>query len=223
MATYVLVHGAWGSANHWSPIARRLRAAGHEVHVVGLTGLGARSHLLSPAITLSTHIADVTGVIDDERLKNIILVGHSYGGMVITGAAAARPSNIRTLVYVDAFVPREGEALWDIADEPSRRHYIDAQRDMPGLVAPFPGSPPGLTRHPLLTLTEPVGAAGSGTWFNTYVYATRDAPTVFTKFHDRLCHDPAWHVHVVDCGHGVMQEREQELYDILIGEAERVV
>ncbi len=219
MATYLLVHGAWGGGYGWSGIAKRLRLVGHEVHVAMLTGLGEKAHLLTPAIDLSVHIKDVTGIFDYEKLSDVILVGHSYGGMVITGAAAQRRDKIRSLVYVDAFLPNDGEALWDIADEPSRKHYIDAQRDQPGLVAPFPGSPAVLTRHPLLTLLEPFHALNTAPVSRrTYIYATRGAPTVFTKFHDRVKTEQGWRVHSINTGHVVMQDDPDGLTTLLLAE-----
>ena len=109
----VLVHGAWGGAWIWRRVLPTLRAAGHEVHAVTLTGDGERAHLRRPGITLQTHIADLLGLIEAEELHEIVLVGHSYGGMVITGAAdrllARDPRALRQLVYVDAMVPLPGE------------------------------------------------------------------------------------------------------------------
>jgi pimeloyl-ACP methyl ester carboxylesterase len=220
-ATYVLVHGAWGGGDGYDGTAKALGAAGHTVYVVALTGLGTRAKEISPAITLTTHITDVLAVIDKAKLSNVILVGHSYGGMIITGVAAKRAAKIRGLVYIDAFLPRDGEALWDIATDPERKHYIDAQRDAPGLVAPFPGAPPHLTRHPLLTLLEPVHMSGDEHLIKrrTYVYATRRTPTVFTKFYDRTAADRAWQTHKVDSGHGVMQDAPDALLAILLREA----
>ena len=218
MATFVLVHGAWGGGQGWQPVAKLLRAQGHDAHIATLTGLGEKKHLLSPAITLDTHVTDVINMIEAYGLKDFVLAGHSYGGMIITEVANRLGSAVRALVYVDAFLPRDGEALWDIADDWSRQHYIDAQRDMPGLVAPFPGSPSYLTRHPLLTLTQPVKMTGAEQAIGkrTYIYATKSAPTVFTKFHDRVKTDPAWTVHSVDTGHGVMTEQPEETAAILL-------
>jgi pimeloyl-ACP methyl ester carboxylesterase len=110
MATYVLVHGAWSASFGYRQIAANLRAAGHIVFAPTMTGLGERAHLASPSITLSTHIADITALIDYERLEDIILVGHSYGGMVITGAAADNP-NVKSLVYIAAYVPDLGDNI----------------------------------------------------------------------------------------------------------------
>ncbi|MEY2688009.1 MAG: hypothetical protein RL375_2207 [Pseudomonadota bacterium] len=109
----VLVHGAWGGAWIWRRVLAPLRAAGHEVFAVTLTGDGERAHLRHPGIRLATHIDDVVALVDAEELTDIVLVGHSYGGMVITGAAdrllARHRAALRRLVYVDAMVPLPGE------------------------------------------------------------------------------------------------------------------
>ena len=113
MSTFVLVHGAWGGAWIWRRVLGPLRAAGHEVHAVTLTGDGERAHLRRADISLQTHIDDVLGLIDAEELREVVLVGHSYGGMVITGVAdallARGPGHVKQLVYVDAMVPVPGE------------------------------------------------------------------------------------------------------------------
>lgn len=119
--TLVLVHGAWGGAWVWRRVIGPLRAAGLEVHALTLTGDGERAHLRHADIDLQTHIDDVIGLIEAEELTNVVLVGHSYGGMVITGAAAAlqaaHPGILRGLVYVDAMFPRPGEG-WGVAHPP---------------------------------------------------------------------------------------------------------
>lgn len=217
MATFVLVHGAWGGADTWAAAAQALRTHGEIVHVATLTGLGEKAHLLHPGITLETHVADVLGLIETHQLSDFVLAGHSYGGMIITEVANRLGGRIQALVYVDAFLPQDGEALWDISDDPSRQHYIDAQRDLPGLVAPFPGAPPSLGRHPLLTLTQPVRMTGKADAITkrSYIYATKGAPTVFTKFHERIRTDPAWRSYQLPTSHGVMQEMPEETADIL--------
>jgi len=231
MARYVLVHGAWQGSWGYTEVARQLREKGHEVHVPALTGIGEREHLASPAITLGTHIADVVGLIESRDLEDVILCGHSYGGMVITGAASQVARRIRTLFYLDAFLPQDGQALWDITDEGAHRHYIEGQKDMPGLVAPFSGvierpfngKARRLSRQPLLTLTEPVRLSGEERTIpnRTYIYATRNAPTSFTRFYEQLRHDPAWKVETVPTGHVVMQDDPDLLVRLLLEEADR--
>ena len=110
----MLVHGAWGGAWIWQRVLGPLRAAGHAVHAVTLTGDGERAHLRTPGISLQTHVADVLGLVEAEELQGIVLVGHSYGGMVITGAAdrlLQRNAGVITqMVYIDAMVPLPGES-----------------------------------------------------------------------------------------------------------------
>lgn len=113
MAVFVLVHGGGHGGWCWQPVARRLRAMGHEVHAPSLAGLGDRRHLLSADIDLLTHIEDIVSLLFCEDLTDVILVGHSYGGMVITGAADASARRIKRLVYLDAAMPRAGESLLD--------------------------------------------------------------------------------------------------------------
>ena len=116
----VLVHGAWGGAWVWRRVLGPLRAAGHEVHAVTLTGDGERAHLRRPETDLHTHIADVVALVQAEELREIVLVGHSYGGMVITGAAdrllKQDAQAVRSLVYIDAMVPLPGEGWGDKHD-----------------------------------------------------------------------------------------------------------
>src|SRR5215207_4523036 len=114
MSTYVLVHGAWGGSFGWRTVRSLLQQAGHAVFTPSLTGQGERSHLASPDVNLSTHIQDVYNAIWYEDLSDIILVGHSYGGMVVTGVADRMPERIKHLVYLDAFLPGDGQSLFDL-------------------------------------------------------------------------------------------------------------
>jgi pimeloyl-ACP methyl ester carboxylesterase len=222
MATFVLVHGAWGGSYMYAPLARALRAAGHEVHIPSLTGLGERAHLAHGGITLADHINDVIGLIDCEGLSDFILVGHSYGGMVITGVSALRGSRIRSLVYIDAFLPRNGDALWDIASDFERKAYIDGQRETPGLCQPFfPIGERRVTGHPLLTLLQPVKLGGEEELIGrrSYLYATSNAPTTFTKFRDRVASEQGWTVHELATGHLMWDDDLDGVAAILLAEA----
>ena len=115
MARYVLVHGGGHGGWCYQPVARIMRAQGHEVYTPTLTGLGEREHLMSPTIDLETHITDVAKVLQFEDLTEVILVGHSYGGMVISGVADRVPERIRNLVFLDAAMPQNGQSLVDHA------------------------------------------------------------------------------------------------------------
>ena len=124
MATFVLVHGAWTGGWIWRRVRPLLRAAGHEVFSPTLTGLGERAHLASHEIGLHTHIDDVFGLLEYEELRRVVLVGHGYGGMVITGVADRVPEWLSGLVYLDAAVPRDGEAMFDLLGKQVRRPYL---------------------------------------------------------------------------------------------------
>ncbi|MES3001748.1 MAG: alpha/beta fold hydrolase [Pseudomonadota bacterium] len=110
MTDFVLVHGAWHGGWCWRRVVDRLYASGHRAHAVTLTGVGERAHLMSPAITLETHIADVARAIEAEEMSDVVLAAHSYAGMIGTAIADRHPGLLRHLVYVDAVVPEPGES-----------------------------------------------------------------------------------------------------------------
>lgn len=113
MATYVLIHGAWQGASTWEFVEEDLRRKGHRVYVPTLSGAGIRQYELSPEITLETHVKDVPRVLEFEHLQDVILVGHSYGGTIITSVAEHAAERLSTLVYVDSFVPRDGQTAFE--------------------------------------------------------------------------------------------------------------
>src|ERR1700743_3969945 len=112
--TIVLVHGSWGGSWAWKPVARQLRQRGFEVYAPNLSGVGARRHIHCDVLDLNTHIEDVAALLRFEELDNVLLVGHSYGGMVVTGAADREIDRIKGMIYLDAFLPESGQSLWDI-------------------------------------------------------------------------------------------------------------
>jgi pimeloyl-ACP methyl ester carboxylesterase len=123
VSCFVLVHGSWGGGWIWSRLASQLRANGHSVHAPSLTGLADRGHLLSAEVDLSTHIDDVANLIEFERLEDVVLVGHSYGGMVTTGVLGRHPGRVDRMVYLDAYLPEPGESCLDIL--PAFREPLD--------------------------------------------------------------------------------------------------
>jgi pimeloyl-ACP methyl ester carboxylesterase len=154
--TYVIVHGAWGGGWDWRRVDSALTRRGHHVYRVTLTGLGERTHLANANIGLSTHISDVVNTVRFEELKDVILVGHSYGGMVITGAADQIPDRIKRVVYVDAFVPDSGESMAALAGQGFNGMVASSTKD--GLVVPawVPADAPAPkdVPHPLKTMTD---------------------------------------------------------------------
>jgi len=126
MATFLVAHGGWSAGWGWKKMRPLLRARGHELFTPTYTGLGERVHLASPQVELETHIADILGVLQFEDLHNVVLIGHSYGGMVATGVADRAPERLAQLVYLDAFVPRDGQCLFDLLAFETRARMREA-------------------------------------------------------------------------------------------------
>jgi pimeloyl-ACP methyl ester carboxylesterase len=139
MANYVLVHGAWHGGWCWRDVVKDLAGAGNAVHAVTLTGLGERSHLMSPLVTLEMHIADVAGTIEANELDDVVLAVHSYAGMIGTAVADRMPDRIRHLVYVDAVVPKPGESWSSTQSSATREARLAAAQASPDYSLPAPG------------------------------------------------------------------------------------
>jgi pimeloyl-ACP methyl ester carboxylesterase len=158
MTTFVLVHGATGGGWIWRQVSLLLRTKGVEVYTPTLTGLGECAHLLSPEFDLDTHIQDVVNVMEYEGLSEVILVGHSYGGMVITGVAERIPQRLAHLVYLDAYVPEDGESAMDLygaAFVDAVIEWVQTQGDG-WRYPPRQRKDPRSTDHPFRTLVQPV-------------------------------------------------------------------
>jgi pimeloyl-ACP methyl ester carboxylesterase len=173
MTTYVLVHGAWHGGWCWRHVARALVAAGDEAHAPTLTGLGERAHLLSPEIGLETHVQDVLGVLQWEDLRDVVLVGHSYAGLVVDAVADRAAERVARIVYLDAIVVPDGDCLFDHLHAPTRAHF-EEQADAQGAGWLVPVSAANaqflglhddeggrqalarLTPHPLRTFRDPL-------------------------------------------------------------------
>jgi pimeloyl-ACP methyl ester carboxylesterase len=177
MATYVLVHGGAHGGWCYGPVARILRSAGQEVHAPTLTGLSDHSHLVRPGIDLDTHIADIVAVLRYEDLQDVILVGHSYGGMVITGVADRAPDRVGHLVYLDAATPVNGQSLVDIAG-PLMRAARAQGRVADGVeLVLFPGTEP----LPHYGVTDPDDIAWMGERLTPHPWKCFEQPLRFTN------------------------------------------
>ncbi|WP_330281058.1 alpha/beta hydrolase [Streptomyces sp. NBC_00588] len=156
MSTFLLVHGAWHSGRCWERVVPLLESAGHRVCAPSLTGYGDRAHLLGPEVGLDTHVADVVGLIREQDLTDVVLVGHSYAGLVISSVANQVPDRIAELVYLDAMVPRDGETAVDV--QPVTQQLIDlaAQTDSAWRIPPLPEQPAPLG---LFGVTDPADVA----------------------------------------------------------------
>lgn len=222
MTNFVLVHGAWGGAQTWGEVPCALRKAGHEVAVCALKGLGTRQDELHPGITLTDHIDDVCEQVEAAGFDRFVLAGHSYGGMVITGVAGRLCKRIDAICYVDAFLPENGESLWDVTGEFEHNWYIDSQKRKPGYVDPIGsldfGVVPGVIGyHPLLTLLEAVDLSGDEQAIpkKSYIFATGWQPTPFPRFAEKA-KAAGWDYHEAECDHFVMQNQPELTAQVLL-------
>ncbi|WP_433266822.1 alpha/beta hydrolase [Actinosynnema sp. CS-041913] len=229
MATFLLVHGAWHSGRSWDRVVPLLASAGHRVLAPSLTGYGDKAHLLSPAVGLGTHIDDVAGLLDDERLDNVVLVGHSYAGMVISGVAHRAPERIAHLVFLDAMVPEDGETAVDVL--PVTKQLVDLAVDG-WRVPPMPEQPPPLglfgvtdpediawlrpmlSDQPVRCLLEPVRLdnPAAGTIPRTHIHCVADRPAGITRRPVPV----GERVRELPTGHDCMITMPAELVELLI-------
>jgi pimeloyl-ACP methyl ester carboxylesterase len=228
---FVLVHGSNDGSWVWKKLAPLLRAAGHEVYAPTLTGLADRAHLLRCGVDLSTHIADVAGLLVFEDVSDAVLVGSSYAGMVITGVAAKVPERLRRIVYLDAYVPEDGQSAVDLWPPERRGFAADAEAD--GVSKPPPPELFGvndaaladwvaqrMTPHPVGTYTEPVppGNDRSRALPRVFVQCTGNPPTTPDVFGPsaQRARAKGWEVHELAAGHLAMLTAPDDVAAILL-------
>ncbi len=234
-AAIVLVHGAWHGAWCWRRVLPLLRNAGVETHAVTLTGVGERAHLLSPAVDLHTHVEDVIGLIEAEELQRVVLVGHSYGGMVITGVADRlqrdRPGLLARLVYLDAALPYPGDS-WSSHHTPeTKQGRIDASKPSGGLSLPPPDAAlfglEGADREWVnrRQTPQPFRVYQQGLDFDgarvaavprTFIDCTAPALATIAPSRARVRSEPGWQVLEMATGHDPMVSQPGELADLLL-------
>jgi pimeloyl-ACP methyl ester carboxylesterase len=233
MATFVIAHGAWSSGWAWKKMRPLLRAAGHEVFTPSYTGLGERSHLATPDVGLDTHIQDIVNVLFYEDLSDVILVGHSYGGMVATGVADKVSERIKKVVYLDAFVPKDGQCLEDLTVRPPGA-APDAPTGGPPepegwLVPPMPPSrdanPDDLAwvnarrgPQPRKTFSDPVHLTGAVDRLpRVYIKCVQINPgDVFEQFAARARTESGWQYEEIDATHSPNVTAPDKLAEILL-------
>jgi pimeloyl-ACP methyl ester carboxylesterase len=215
MATVVLAHGAWSAAWAWKKMRPLFRKAGHEFFSPTYTGLGERAHLARPDIDLSTHVQDVLAVLEIEDLKDVTLLGHSYGGMVATGVADKAPGRIARVVYIDAFAPKDGQSLFDLLGPKGEAHMrAGATKDGDGWKLPLNPMPPDTSPEdsawavpkrrpqPIKTFEEKIKLTSAKFPPRHYIYATKNGPgDVFRQFAERARSEPGWTLHEIDASH----------------------
>jgi pimeloyl-ACP methyl ester carboxylesterase len=229
MTTFVLVHGAWHGSWCWKRVRRALQAEDHEVFTPTLTGVADRSHLISPQVNLDTHVADVVNVIRWEELTDVVLCGHSYGGCVITGVADRIPERLRALVYLDAFILENGQALHDVLPRGVAEDQVRGANEtgdgwrVPPITADFfqvnVGDRPWVDRQctpqPLATFRQRLRVEGSFPAAKvTHILATGYEHSPFPPFHE-IAKRKGWRTRTIDCGHDVMLDRPAELVAML--------
>jgi pimeloyl-ACP methyl ester carboxylesterase len=237
--TFVLVHGAWHGAWCWSRVLSLIRAAGFDAHAVTLTGVGERAHLLANSINLTTHINDVLGLIASEELTNIVLVGHSYGGRVITGVADALLNagkvQLQHIVYLDAVVPKSGESWSSTHSAEVIANRVQAAKDF-GKINGVDAFPPpdaslfGLTGADADWVNrrqtpQPLGVYLDGQSFDearlatlprTFINCNSPALATIEVSRDRVRADTSWQWIEMNCGHDAMVSHAEELTEHLL-------
>lgn len=215
MTTFVVVHGAWAGAWGWDRVAEILRAKGHRVHVPTLSGLGERAHL---PINLTTHIDDIVNEMIWHDLTDVVLVAHSYGGFVATGVVEKAAERIASIVYLDAFIPEEGQSFADIMGE---------MPDGPVVPAPDVGDNEYATEaesrrvaalstpQPTGTFTERLHHTGAYRKIGRKSFILATGWDGFGSVAAPLRNDPEWSVHELPCGHDVPLLMPRELADLL--------
>jgi pimeloyl-ACP methyl ester carboxylesterase len=238
MAIFVLVHGAWGGAHGFRKVRGPLQAAGHDAFTPSLTGIGERVHLTSPQVCLTTHVADVVNAIRYEDLEGIVLLGYSYGGCVVTGALEHIAERVRHLVYLDAFVPRDGDSLDHMTGGVTPGGTIGNAPRVPGLGAAWLVPPPPRdfddpaegewsmarrTPHPVGCFTEPVRLPRpleDYPFTRTYIKATGEprpqAGDPFWAAADQAASSPAWRYREIATNHMIPSNRPDELARLLL-------
>lgn len=232
----MLVHGAWHGGWCWHRVADRLRQAGHRVFTPTLTGVGERSHLLSPAVDAETHVRDVLGLLEAEELQEVVLVGHSYAGIVISGVAARAKARLCKLVYLDALLLEDGQS-WAEAFPPevaeARRKAATMTHGVKTIPPPDPAiygfSDPAdtewvrrrMTPHPYAPFEQKMhwgGPLASGLP-RLYVDCTRPALEVLGTMKDRYRGRPDWPFAEMKTGHDAMVSAPAELTRLLLERA----
>lgn len=218
MTTFILVPGACHGAWCFDDLVDALRGHGHRALAYTLTGIAERAHLAHAGVNLDTHIADMCAALAALPDDDLVLVGHSYGGMIITAVADRMPGRIDALVYLDALVPRDGESCWDLVNDAERQWYLGVDATGYG-VPPLSFFDDRASSHPLASLLQRIRLTGnlSGVRRREYVYAL-DWPgeSPMRRSYERVRDDPAWTVHELDGKHNLMRDNPDDLLRILL-------
>jgi len=216
MATFILIPGGWQGGWVYQKVADILNAHGHRALPITLSGLGDAS---APMANLEAHISEVVNVVKSHR-DDLVIVGQSYGGMVVSGAADAAPSQIRALVYVDAYVPDSGDSVCSLTTPRFRDVFVAGAKTDGLTCAPPPNLDPRCRPHPIGTFLQSINL--SGRWREaprkTYIGAFGWEGSPFLDLYQRLSGEPEWSTFAFDCGHNVARLKPEALTDILLAQ-----
>lgn len=217
MATYVLIPGGWRGGWYFQSFAKALENRGHEAYPITLTGLGDRRHLLNASVNLDTHIQDVVELLEMEDLTEAILLGHSYGGMVVSGVLDRCPKRVSAALYCDAYVPENGESCFSLTSDSFRKLFLEnATRDGFSVLPPH-SVDSRLTAHPLATFLQTIYLQNKPKQIKRgFVYLSGWSDTPFKATYERLSGLPEWQTFDLPVGHSVTAEAFDELLDIAL-------
>jgi pimeloyl-ACP methyl ester carboxylesterase len=218
MTTFILVPGSCHGGWCFDDLVHALREHGHKAQPLTLTGLAERAHLLHGGVNLETHIEDTVAAVAAEQADQVVLVGHSYGGMVITAVADRIPDRVDALVYIDAFVPKDGDSCWTLTTDEQREWFLHVDATGYG-VPPLPFFDSRATAHPLAALLQPIRLTDDLSRFRRreYLYAEQwPGESPLAKTYERLKADPQWHTHSLDGAHNLMRDKPDELLQVLL-------
>lgn len=223
MSNIILVAGTHHGGWYWQPMAEELEAQGHSVFTPTLAGLDDQAPHPNP-INLDTHIDDVLRVIDENQLADVVLVGHSYAGMVITGAADKTSAKVKGLVYLDAALPEPGQSEWDLNSDWLRERYVSTTIDGINVDVPaeFLAFRPRLMPHPIATKLQPLfySRAKFDGFNKVYVHAARGFGSglehFFERGYERASTEPGWTTYSIDAGHDLTTDAPDEVLQIIL-------
>ena len=222
MTDFVFVHGAWHGGWGFADLARRLQAAGHAAWRPTLTGLGERSHLALAPINLETHVDDIVQVLHHEDLRDVVLCGHSYGGMVVAGVADRCADRLKALVFLDAYVPEDGDSCWTLAGDFYREMFLAGVGEDGRSTAPpafLKQRDARFVAQPMASLTQALKLRHGGVASvarRGMAWARRHEHSPFTSTYERLRQDPRWEVQAMDGGHNLMGELPRETAEFVL-------
>jgi len=215
MATYVLVPGGWRGGWYFQPLADALQARSHRAFSVSLPGFAPGRPRAD--VNLDTHIEAVVELIRRENLRDVILLGHSYGGMVSSGVIDRLPDRLSTAIYCDAYVPLDGQSCFDLTSDAYRQLFLEGASADGFTVAPPPNSDPRTEPQPLATFLQRIRLRGAPPALRRcYVYLSGWSGSPFASVHERLRQSPDWETIELPVGHDVAARAFDEILEILL-------